>query len=317
MADRPQHWSNITETSSILGMKILLTCYQLFGHTGFRLFLAPVILYFYIKNASARAASKEYLTKIAPFFPIEKQKKMTSLRHFFTFGEMLLDKFLVWMGQIEKQDIVFETAEAFKKIKLDSRGGIIVVSHLGNTEICNAIGNQLPDVKVTMLVHTKHAQKFNKMMQKTKSKASFSIMQVTEITPATAMILSERVANGEYVVITGDRTPVNGGGRVSHVDFLGSKAALPQGPFILASLLACPVYLMFCLKQDASYHIYVESFSEDLACHRKERQQKLEEAVTRYARRLEHYCLLAPLQWFNFFPFWQSNPSSDEASAKK
>jgi predicted LPLAT superfamily acyltransferase len=32
----------------------------------------------------------------------------------------------------------------------------------------------------------------------------------------------------------------------------------------------------------------------------------------RYADRLAHYCLQAPQQWFNFYPFWKSDdePSS-------
>jgi predicted LPLAT superfamily acyltransferase len=29
--------------------------------------------------------------------------------------------------------------------------------------------------------------------------------------------------------------------------------------------------------------------------------------IARYAQRLEHYCLMAPLQWFNFFDFWNQN----------
>ncbi len=79
---------------------------------------------------------------------------------------------------------------------------------------------------------------------------------------------------------------------------------MPQGAFILAGLLKCPVYIMFCLKLSDKYHIYVELFSEKMAFPRKERNQIINKAVQRYANRLEHYCMKAPLQWFNFFPFW-------------
>ncbi|MDE8601682.1 lipid A biosynthesis acyltransferase [Marinomonas sp. RSW2] len=304
MDNQPKHWSTITETGTVVGMRILLMCYRLFGHKGFRLLLAPVILYFYFRKHATRAASKEYLQKITPFLPEHKRKKLTPFRHFWMFGEVLLDKFLVWMGRIKPQDVVFETPDTFQKIEASKLGGIIVVSHLGNTEICSALAHQLPDIKVTMLVYTQHAKKFNKMLQRTNANAAINLIQVTDMSPATAMILSERVAAGEFIVIAGDRTPVNNGGRVSIVDFLGAQAALPQGAFILASLLRCPVYLMFCLKQDSAYHIYMETFSDKLSFARKEREQKLEEAVTLYAKRLEYYCQLAPLQWFNFFPFW-------------
>jgi predicted LPLAT superfamily acyltransferase len=104
---------------------------------------------------------------------------------------------------------------------------------------------------------------------------------------------------------------VTGQGRVSAVEFLGDIAPFPQGPFILAGLLKCPVYLMFCLKQQAQYHLYVERFNKDLKFHeRKARQQNLQTAVQEYAARLEYYCTKAPLQWFNFFPFWSSEQAA-------
>jgi predicted LPLAT superfamily acyltransferase len=31
----------------------------------------------------------------------------------------------------------------------------------------------------------------------------------------------------------------------------------------------------------------------------------LQDAVQAFAGRLQHHCLQAPLQWFNFFPFWR------------
>ena len=75
--------------------------------------------------------------------------------------------------------------------------------------------------------------------------------------------------------------------------------------FILAGLLKCPIYLMFCLKQQAQYHVYFELFCERLEFrNRKERLQTLDNVVQEYASRLGHFCLKAPMQWFNFFPFW-------------
>ncbi|MFT5658522.1 MAG: putative LPLAT superfamily acyltransferase, partial [Gammaproteobacteria bacterium] len=37
---------------------------------------------------------------------------------------------------------------------------------------------------------------------------------------------------------------------------------------------------------------------------RKQRDQIINETVQSYAHRLEYYCQKAPLQWFNFFPYW-------------
>lgn len=307
-----QHWSNISEAGSIIGMRLLLLCYRLFGRSVFRVFLFPVIGYFYLSNQRARLASKDYLARVSAWLPASQQASLKPFSHFWTFGELLLDKFLVWMGYINKQDIVFENEAAVQHMKRHPKGGIIVVSHLGNTEICSAIAHQLPNVKVTMLVYTQHAEKFNRMLKRTNADSNINMMQVTDISPATAMTLAEKIDAGEFIVIAGDRTPVQGHGRTSLAPFLGSEAYFPQGAFILANLLKCPVYLMFCLKHGSKYHIYMELFAELLTGPRKQREQLLDQAVNDYAQRLQTYCLMQPLQWFNFYQFWQHDAQAND-----
>ena len=52
-------------------------------------------------------------------------------------------------------------------------------------------------------------------------------------------------------------------------------------------------------------HIHCETFADPLLLPRGERQQALQNAIDHYAARLEHYALQSPLDWFNFFDFWQ------------
>ena len=298
------HWSRAGEAGTILSMRIMLLVYRLFGRWGFRLVLFPVMVYFYLARTEARRASKQYLQHLQSFLAPDQMNSLSSFKHFLMFGEILLDKFLVWMGHISDDDVVFENPEVNYNIRNNGKGGIIIVSHLGNTEVCSALAHQIPNVRLTLLVYTKHAKKFNSLMKKLNRNARIEMLQVTEMSPATAMILSERIDAGELIVIAGDRTPITGHGRVSEVSFLGDLAPMPQGAFILAGLLKCPVYLMFSLKFSGKYHIYAELFSEQMVFPRKERNQMINQAVQRYANRLEHYCIKAPLQWFNFFPFW-------------
>ncbi|MBV1788288.1 lipid A biosynthesis acyltransferase [Marinobacterium sp. D7] len=307
MADSSKHWAGIGEAGTLLGMKTLLLAYRLFGRAGFRVFLFPVMSYFYLTRRASRQASRGYLARVQRLLPAEQRGALTPFRHFWCFGEILLDKLLVWMGHIRHQDVVFATPEVFDEVDKSRSGGIIIVSHLGNTEVCSALAHQLPGIGITMLVYTRHAEKFNRLMKQANPDASINLMQVTDMSPATAMLLSERVQAGEYVVIAGDRTPVSGRARTSTVEFMGDRAEFPQGAFILASLLRCPVYLMFCLKESGQYHLYLEKFSEHLSLPRKERAEGLQQAVQRYADRLTAYCCRAPLQWFNFFPFWQAD----------
>lgn len=306
MAEVSLHWSRIGESGAVIGMKFMLLVYRLLGRSGFRVCLFPVMVYFYLVRRTARRASQRYLRRIRPLLPAERRSGLSSFRHFLMFGEILLDKLLAWMGRIRREDVVFATPDVMHDIEINRNGGVIVVSHLGNFEICNALAQQIPNINLTILVYTRHAQKFNTLMRGVSGDAQVEIMQVNELSPATVMLFSERVRAGGYVVIAGDRTPVTGQARVSEVDFLGGVAPFPQGAFILAGLLRCPVYFLFCLKRQTQYHIYFEKFSERLDFHeRKRRPQVLDAAVQVFANRLQHYCLQAPLQWFNFFPFWR------------
>ena len=315
MAKSETHWSRAGEAGTILSMRIMLLVYRVFGRWGFRLILFLVMSYFYLVRGEARRASKEYFQHLQLFLDSDRMRALSSFRHFLMFGEILLDKFLVWMGHIRAEDVVFENPAVIDNIDNNRKGGVIIVSHLGNTEVCSAIAHQKPNIRLTILVYTKHAEKFNSLMRNVNSSACIEMLQVTEMSPATAMILSERVEAGEFIVIAGDRTPVTGHERVSEVGFLGGTAPLPQGAFILASLLKCPVYIMFCLKLKNKYHIYVEPFSEKMVFSRKERNQLINKEVQRYASRLEYYCLKAPLQWFNFFPFWCDSLELNDGTA--
>ena len=72
----------------------------------------------------------------------------------------------------------------------------------------------------------------------------------------------------------------------------------------MASLFHCPIYLMFSIRSGPTSEIHVELFHEAIRLPRKGRDQALANLVAQYAVRLEHFCLRAPLQWFNFYDFW-------------
>ena len=79
---------------------------------------------------------------------------------------------------------------------------------------------------------------------------------------------------------------------------------------MLASLLQCRTYLLFCVERNGTYHVYYELFRERIALRRRDREAAFRELATAYSERLMHYCRLAPLQWFNFYDFW-AMPQTD------
>jgi predicted LPLAT superfamily acyltransferase len=76
------------------------------------------------------------------------------------------------------------------------------------------------------------------------------------------------------------------------------------GPHILAGLLGCPVFFVVCLKLRGRHHIFYEHFADKVGWTRATRDEVVKASAQKFAQRLEHHCTHAPLQWFNFYPFW-------------
>ena len=134
-------------------------------------------------------------------------------------------------------------------------------------------------LKMTVLIHTKHAQRFNRLLAQLNADSQVNLMQVTELSPATAVLLSEKVARGEFVAIAGDRIPVTPKPRVAMADFFGALAPFPVGPYILADLLQCPVFLLFTLRRGRTSEIHFELFRESIHLPRRERERALADLV--------------------------------------
>jgi predicted LPLAT superfamily acyltransferase len=124
------------------------------------------------------------------------------------------------------------------------------------------------------------------------------------VTPATAILLKTKVARGEVLVIVGDRIPVAGTERTVEMKFLGRPARFPQGPFILAGLLNCPIYTLFCVSNGLKYEIICEQLADRVEIPRANRESAIRSHVEVYVNRLEQQCRKTPLQWFNFYTFW-------------
>lgn len=303
---RSAHWAQVAEAGgSLMGMRFLLTCFKLGGRPLFKAVLAPVILYFFLFRTQARTASLAYLQRVMGADKSRSALLWLSAQHFWSFGNALVDKLAVWMGQIPRTQVQIHGDQLIYQMCADRQGGLLLISHLGNFEICRCLSARHPEMRLTVLMHTKHAQKFNRLMQEQASASQLDILQVTEITPATAMLLSERIERGEFVAIAGDRVAVNNPENCLIVDFLGAPAPLPLGPFTLASILRAPLIALFCLREGKGFGIYFSQLSAAVQIPRRQRQQHMQQLAQDFATQLEAHCRRHPLQWFNFFDFWQ------------
>lgn len=303
------YWASLDERGSLMGLFFLAKCYQLFGKKLCTLIGMPVVLFHYLMGTTQRQSSKSYLTRVfARISPPKKPGLKESFRHYMSFFEMVLDKFAAWIGHLKFEHIQFKGELDFKKIMTENQGGMLLVSHLGNMEFCRAAVQADHRSRLHVLLHTKNSQRFNRLLQAFNPLSNINILEVTEIDPGTLIFLKERIAQGDWVVIAGDRIPVTKSERVTFVPFLGKDAPFSQGPYILASLLECPVYTAIAVRTGTNFQVYIDAFADKISLHRATRTTDIEEYTKKYSAVLEKYVLMYPYQWFNFFDFWQENP---------
>ncbi len=311
-APRALHWAAMGETTFAAGIWLLYAVHRLTGRWLFRLLMAPVVLLHWLSRPGLRAASLQYLRRLqaaqAPF--AREPGWRESLRHVCLFAETLLDKLLATANRYPLERVQLHGAEIMEEAFARGEGGVLVTAHLGCLELCRALGRQHQGLRINVLVHTRHAVAFNNVLKRLNPAAQVQLIEVSELGVPTAIMLAEKVAAGEFVAIAGDRVPVRQSQTVS-VDFLGYVAPLPIGPYVLASLLKCPLYLLGCLHEGSGYGIHFEQLAERVELPRATRQAALQAHAQTYADALAALLRRSPYDWFNFFPFWDQQSHAE------
>lgn len=306
---RSSHWAAQRERGSYALMKFTVWALRVLGRRAVTPFLYLIVLYFYLFGRSARESAWTYQRNLARWSGRSDLAPSAGsvYRQFMAFADALLDKIDVWGGRIGFDQLdVDDPHDIRSRIWAGGqRGQMLVGAHLGNLEVCRALAEMAGKVKMNVLVHTRHAERFNRLLDESGAN-NLRLVQVSELDPATMVELSRRLEDGEWLAIAGDRVPLHGA-RTATADFLGEPADFPQGPWLMAGLLECPVNLLFCLKQGNRYRIRLQPFAEQIRWRRSDRNAVVQQCVQRYADELATRCLEAPLQWFNFYPFWNTH----------
>ncbi|AZC34897.1 glycosyl transferase [Pseudomonas chlororaphis] len=307
-----QHWAEHKERGSFWLMKLTAFGVRVLGRRVLSPVLYIIVFYFFLFGRDARRSAWLYQQRLADWSGKAElcPSHWRVFGQFMAFADSLLDKLDVWNGKLRLEQIEIVDPARLRDQLRGARGQMLVGAHLGNLEVCRALAELGEKVTMNVLVHTKHAERFNRLLGEAGA-TNLRLIQVSELDPAVMLQLSQRLDRGEWLAIAGDRVPLHGGRNV-RVDFLGHPAPFPQGPWLLAGLLKCPVNLLLCLKNNGRYRVFLEPFTEAVAWKRSDREQVIAQWTARYAERLGQYCLEAPQQWFNFYPFWKTD---DDASA--
>jgi predicted LPLAT superfamily acyltransferase len=266
-----------------------------FGRPASRTLVWFVCLAFALCSAQARTASRRYLTRALG----RPARARDVLRHFFTFGTTVLDRVYLLNDEAERFEITVHGEDIVTGILAQRSGCLLLGAHHGSFEVLRLVGRKRPDLHVSLAMYEETGRKIGAALNAINPHLAPAIIGLG--TPAAMIEIRDCLEQGGFVGMLADRTlatdtPIK-------VDFLGDKAAFPTGPARLAGLLRPQVVLMVGLFRGGNrYDIHFEHLTSPTTT----RPDRAEAArlVAHYAARLEHYCRMAPYNWFNFFDFW-------------
>ena len=291
-------WINCRERSNTFALSLIVWIALRLGRPVARLLLYPIVFYFLVFSVKARAASRNYLAKV-----LDRKVTIADLfRHFHTFGSTILDRVFLLNDQYSRFDVRIHGSEIVDAVAASGDGCFMLGAHLGSFEIVRSLGREARGLRVSLVMYEENAKKMNGVLAAINPKLC---MQVIALGKVESMLKVEEALNeGAFVGMLSDRT-IEGEGTTT-CRFLGEEARFPLGPFRLAAMLQRPIVLMTGLYRGGNrYDIYFEQLADMGQVDRRQRSAAAEAALQCYVERLEHYCRMAPYNWFNFYDFWK------------
>jgi predicted LPLAT superfamily acyltransferase len=302
-------WTQMRERGSLLGLRLLLGCYRLFGRPLSLVIVHLIVLYYYLTIPQARRASRAYLRRIAARPDGARALGrppdwLASFWNFRAFALQIFDRLVLWLGR--EGDLQFQSigTDACKRLLRKDRGAIVVGAHLGSFDALRALAEQ-DDLTVNVLMFTRNAPRINAILEELSPRARLRVLEAGSGAVDTVLRIRSCIARGELVAMLADRIEPGDRSRTCQVPLLGDPVELPEAPYLMAGLIGCPLFFMVALRSGpARYRVFAEVLSEHVHLPREERDKRVRELAAAYAGRLEHYCIQTPYQWFNFFDFW-------------
>ena len=223
-----------------------------------------------------------------------KSKRMV-FQSYFTFGQTIIDKISITAGMRNKFTYEFDGVHILEKLLAEKKGGVLISAHIGNFEIAEHFFGEIDiDFQINLVTTDLEHSAIKNYLESISKKSGIKFIIIKDDL-AHIFEINAALARNELVCFTGDRY-FEGVKSISDT-ILGEEAKFPAGPFLIASRLKVPVVFVYVMKeQNLHYHLYAR---EAEVKHRDEKGL-LKEYISSVESMLKKY----PLQWFNYFDFW-------------
>ena len=298
-------WWKKQERGGAFFLRPSLFLVQILPEFALKLIVKIVVWFYYIFSKNERENIAEFRRNLSKFAGSQTLKGTSVFSHFEAFGGAICDKFRVWKGKIKDSELeIIDLGRIKSELIGAEKGQILLTAHLGNIEICKALGARVDGFRMVILAYDKNSREFNEVLKRiSQNDGSVRMMLVNELDVAAMLELKNIVESGEHIGIMGDRTPI-GGDKAARVKFLGKEANFNYGPYLIAGILGVKISSLWCQKIEGKFRIELVPLASTVKLGR-DKAAAVREYLQIYVRELENRCKQTPAQWFNFFDFWR------------
>ena len=288
--------------------------------TGFRIFvwvlknagLSPayfllrlVSLYFFIFSGKAFRFQFLFFRKRLGYSFFKSVRSIYS--NYYWLGQTIIDKIALMSGINNPFRFEFEGENYLRQMVDQNQGGLLLSAHIGNWEIAGHLLKRL-GTEMHIVMYDGEEQQIKNYLDSITEKHSAHIILIKEDL-SHIYAIQEALSKNAFVCMHADRFME--GNKTITANFMNKPALFPAGPFLLARTFEVPVSFVFAMKDRSfDYHFY----ASPAKIYPGARETSVQEMLMDYCRAMENTIRKYPLQWYNYYEFWEEDRKPDQIS---
>ena len=293
----------------VIFYRILSLLTRWFGLWFFNLIAGGIAAGYFILFPKRVAVGMRFYQALFP----EKSRayhRWCTFRQFLDFTHVFRDRLL--LSDPVKITTDFDGWERLRDA-MGRRGGILLMSHMGNWEVAaRLLKKTLPDLRLMLYMGVKQKEQIEGLQKQTVRGSDIRIVGVDDAggSPFDVVEGIRFLRDGGLVSLTGDRA-WRTDQRTIAVRFLGQTVHLPAAPYLLAMAAGAPIYVFFAVRARRCHYRFSASPPIVVpAADRSQRESAMARAAQQYAELLEAAVRRHPFQWHHFEPFLDAERQS-------
>lgn len=225
-------------------------------------------------------------------------------RQFHSFTGVFLDRYL-----LQDSDIISYNSEGIEHLEglIDrGKGGILLMSHMGNWEVAaQLLRRKLKNLRLLLYMGARQKEQIEQLQKETIAQSGIRIIAVDEGGGSPLDIVEgiKFIESGGVVSLAGDLV-WRKDQRAVPVKFLEQEILLPEAPHLFALLSGAPLITFFAFRIGRNKYRFTMSQPVYLkAASRDDRPDTIRRSAQQYADLLEAALRNHPFQWYHFRPF--------------